>query len=162
MANLALEVLEFALKNGRPAAIKKFGLSIVNKIDQIKDNKALTSIFDKISNTPASASRRINKGMREGKITDELGEGLKEAHEARRYNQAEAARKAAKITGPHAEAGHVIRDSKLVKANKQIRKGGLRGNKKNITPKLAKGGMYKGKPHMYVAGGKVMDTRRKG
>jgi hypothetical protein len=150
MANLALEVLEFALKYGRPAAVKEFGISVVNKIDQIKDTKALTSLFDKMGNTPASASRRINRGIREGKITDELGEGLKSAHEARRYNQAEAARKAAE------EARAVAR------ANKQIRKGGLRGGRKNITPKLAKGGMYKGKPHMYVAGGKVMDTRRKG
>ena len=148
MANIGLEVVEFILKHGRPAAVKKFGVELINKIEQIKDNQALTSLFDRLGKTPAGASRRINKGIREGKITADFGDDLKEAHEARRYNQAEAAREAA-------EEAKSVRQANVFE---NIRKTNKRVPNKNKPP-FAKGGMYKGKSHTYVAGGRVTDSR---
>ena len=47
------------------------------------------------------------------------------------------------------------RNAKKSDDNPYMRKGGMYGKKTS----MMKGGMYQGKMHSYVAGGKVMDTR---
>tara|TARA_R100000963_G_C4613579_1_gene83207 strand:- start:252 stop:752 length:501 start_codon:yes stop_codon:yes gene_type:complete len=165
MAGIAT-IINFMVKNGTQAAIKKFGKKAIREISKSVTDKSLHggpkgfekggSVYmqsDKdekpLTDTERRTIERMLRGMkRDREERESMGLDPDEDVFDTFLNRLMPRNK----TKPDPDSEELA-----------LRKGGQVKPKPNTRKprEFAAGGAYKGKKHMYAAGGRVMDTRRK-